>query len=215
MLYLINGKRNQYKQPIIDMTIAQYAELCPLNRQAWRDWLTQHHTQTSGIWVIFYRKHSPHYNLSYVDARDEAICFGWIDSTRLKVDAERFKQYFSPRRKRSTWSFVNRTIADNLIAQGLMTPAGMQAIASAKANQCYYYGQPKHHLTIPAILQQAFQQTPQAQTLFKQLPTGRQQAHLRHLSALKTHTAQLRAANKLMQELLADDSLNPPKPSTE
>jgi len=73
-------------------------EYCPSNKQDWRKWLEKNHNNKESVWLIFYKKKSPKYNLSWSDSVDEALCFGWIDSVKKTIDNERYKQYFTKRK---------------------------------------------------------------------------------------------------------------------
>ena len=103
-------------------------------RQDWRDWLATHHADSPGVWLIYYKKHTGIARIAYDDAVEEALCFGWIDSTVRRLDNQRFCQKFVPRRARSSWSFLNRVRAEKLMASGDMTPAGMEKIEAARAS---------------------------------------------------------------------------------
>lgn len=103
-------------------------------RPDWRDWLAENHQASRGVWLIYYKKHTGVARVSYDDAVEEALCFGWIDSTVRRLDNQRFCQMFMPRRKRSGWSGLNRRRAEQLMASGAMTPAGMEKIEAARAN---------------------------------------------------------------------------------
>ena len=99
----------------------------PQTRQQWRAWLTAHHDSEPEIWLVSYSKASGKPSLSYNDAVEEALCFGWIDSTNKKVDDESRAQRFTPRRKGSPWSEMNKARVRRLHEQGLMTKAGLAA----------------------------------------------------------------------------------------
>jgi len=75
---------------------------CPSNKEAWRIWLEKNHKTKDSVWLIFYKKKSPNPNLSWSEAVDEALCFGWIDSVKKTIDSESYKQYFSKRKAKST-----------------------------------------------------------------------------------------------------------------
>ena len=90
------------------------------SRREWRRWLSRNHRTASEIWLVFYRKDSGKPRISYNDAVEEALCYGWIDSIVRKVDDESFAQRFSPRRPRSALSQMNRERTDKLIAQKKM-----------------------------------------------------------------------------------------------
>ncbi len=97
-------------------------------RDEWRKWLAKNYEKEKEIWLVFYRKASGKSRVSYNDAVDEALCFGWIDSTVKKVDDESFAQRFTPRRPKSPVSEMNKVRIRRLIAAGKMTPAGLAAV---------------------------------------------------------------------------------------
>jgi uncharacterized protein YdeI (YjbR/CyaY-like superfamily) len=99
----------------------------PLSRKDWRRWLEQHHDSEPEIWLVSHSIGSGKASLPYNEAVEEALCFGWIDSTNKKIDAESRAQRFTPRRKGSPWSEMNKTRVRRLHEQGLMTPAGLAA----------------------------------------------------------------------------------------
>jgi hypothetical protein len=99
----------------------------------WRAWLRKHHKISREIWLVYYRKGSGKPRISYNDAVDEAICFGWIDSTVRKIDADRFAQRFTPRRPGSKTSEMNKARARRLVREKRMTPAGLAAIGALGA----------------------------------------------------------------------------------
>src|SRR5215204_6440331 len=104
----------------------------PKSRAAWRAWLQKNHASSSGIWLVFAKKHSGIPSLSYADAVEEALCFGWIDSLLNPIDDTLYKQMFTPRKAKSVWSALNKQRVDKLIAAGAMTAAGMAIITLAK-----------------------------------------------------------------------------------
>src|SRR6266853_6032712 len=89
------------------------------DRRQWRSWLARHHRTAPEIWLIYYKKHSGKPRIPYGDAVEEALCYGWIDTTVKTLDAERFVQRFTPRKQRSNWSGPNLVRVRRLIAQGL------------------------------------------------------------------------------------------------
>lgn len=131
-------------------------EFCPPNRQAWRKWLELNHQRAEGVWLIFYKKKSPNYNLSWSESVDEALCFGWIDSVKKKIDTEKYRQYFSKRKAKSNWSKVNKDKIKVLIEQGLMEAAGYKSIEIAKENGSWTILDNVEALVIPDDLHTAF-----------------------------------------------------------
>ena len=109
-------------------------EYCPTNKDDWREWLKLNHHKKEAVWLIFYKKKSTNFNLSWSDSVDEALCFGWIDSVKKTIDAEKYKQYFSKRKAKSNWSKINKDKVKTLIEQELMEEAGYKSINRAKEN---------------------------------------------------------------------------------
>lgn len=101
------------------------------DRAKWRAWLRRNHATSTGVWLVYWRKSSGRERITYDDAVEEALCFGWIDSTVKAVDSERTAQRFTPRRKGSGVSEANRQRLRKLVADGSMTPAGLEAVAGA------------------------------------------------------------------------------------
>ena len=98
------------------------------NRREWRAWLSKHHRAAPEIWLVYYKRHSGKPRIPYNDAVDEALCYGWIDSTLKPIDADCWAQRFSPRRRTSRLSAMNRERVRRLIAAGRMTKAGLASI---------------------------------------------------------------------------------------
>jgi uncharacterized protein YdeI (YjbR/CyaY-like superfamily) len=106
----------------------------PENRQQWREWLDKNHSTESSVWLIYYKKSSGKLSITYSDAVDEALCFGWIDSKVKSIDTEKYMQFFCVRKPNSVWSKVNKEKVANLIEKKLMTQTGFEVIAIAKTN---------------------------------------------------------------------------------
>ena len=94
---------------------------------AFRAWLADHHATTTELWVGYYKKASGKTSISYAEAVDEALCYGWIDGLTFRVDDEVHTNRFTPRRRGSTWSTLNVRRVGELLSEGRMTPAGMRA----------------------------------------------------------------------------------------
>jgi len=95
-------------------------------RNEWRSWLAENGNAKKAIWLIYYKKHSRKPSLAYEDAVAEALCFGWIDGVINRLDQDRYMQKFTPRKPLSRWSDLNIERARKLIADGVMTPAGLK-----------------------------------------------------------------------------------------
>jgi uncharacterized protein YdeI (YjbR/CyaY-like superfamily) len=101
------------------------------NRREWRAWLARHHKTAPEIWLIYYKKQSGRPRIPYNHAVDEALCYGWIDSILKPIDADRYAQRFSPRKRTSRLSAMNRERVRRLIAAGRMTKTGLESIKHA------------------------------------------------------------------------------------
>jgi uncharacterized protein YdeI (YjbR/CyaY-like superfamily) len=104
------------------------------DREAWRAWLSANHAVKKELWLVFYKKAARRKGISYQEALEEALCYGWIDSFMRKLDDERRVIRFSPRKVKSLWSARNKATADRLIAAGRMTEFGLAKIEAAKQN---------------------------------------------------------------------------------
>jgi uncharacterized protein YdeI (YjbR/CyaY-like superfamily) len=109
-------------------------QFTPSSRADWRSWLERHHTNYERIWLVFYKKATGKKTLSYAEAVEEALCFGWVDSLPRTLDDERHMLLFTVRKPKSPWSRPNKIRVEALIAAGLMTPAGLEKIQIAKQN---------------------------------------------------------------------------------
>jgi uncharacterized protein YdeI (YjbR/CyaY-like superfamily) len=95
------------------------------NRAQWRDWLKKNYKEKKDAWLVYYKKHTGKPTIPYDDAVEEAICFGWIDSTVRRIDEERYKQRYTPRNIKSVWSDSNVKRAGRMIKAGKMTDEGL------------------------------------------------------------------------------------------
>ena len=134
---------------------SQFATLQPRSRKAWRTWLEKNHSTSPGIWLTYAKKHTGIPSLTYSDAVEEALCFGWIDSLLQSIDHSFYRQVFTPRKPTSAWSAVNRKRVERLVAAGLMTAAGMALITLAKKSGRWEAHKPSESLTLPDELKKA------------------------------------------------------------
>ncbi len=142
---------------------------CPKDKTEWRNWLKLNHTIKDAVWLILYKKKSPNYNLSWSESVDEALCFGWIDSTKRTIDSEKYKQYFSKRKAKSNWSKINKHKVKSLIDQGLMEEEGYKSIEVAKENGSWVLLDGVEALIIPEDLKVEFRNYKGSQEFFDNL----------------------------------------------
>ena len=142
----------------------------PESREAWRAWLLAHHTETTGVWLVTFKKSSGKQVLDNDSAIEEALCFGWIDSKPAKLDAERTMLYFAPRKPGSGWSQLNKQRIEKMLAEGHMHAAGWAKIEAAKQDGSWERLNTVDALEIPADLAEAFQRFPPAGENFSAFP---------------------------------------------
>jgi uncharacterized protein YdeI (YjbR/CyaY-like superfamily) len=141
----------------------------------WESWLSDHHEQSSGIWLLIAKKGSDTVSVTISDALDVALCYGWIDSQRKARDADHYLQRYSPRRPKSPWSELNVERAEALIDAGRMRAPGLVEVAAAQADGRWaaaYASQ--RNAGLPPDLAAALEQNERARTTFERLDrTGR------------------------------------------
>lgn len=162
-------------------------------------WLKQHHKRSKCVWLIFYKKGAQTPNLSWSEAVEEALCFGWIDGVRNTIDADRFKQYFTKRKPKSNWSRINKEKVEQLIATGQMTPAGLHSIKIAKQNGSWTFLDDVEALVIPSDLEAAFDNTTKIR--FHELSKSVKKLHLYELLSAKQPTTRQKRIEKIITSL--------------
>ena len=159
------------------------------DRATWRAWLELNHAKAPGVWLVTWRQSSGKGGLDYESAVQEALCFGWVDSTGGRVDDERGKLYFAPRKVRSAWAATNKARVERLIETGQMAPAGLAAIERAKANGSWEVLDSAERLEIPADLATAFERRPPAAANFAAFPASARKLLLSRIAlALRPET---------------------------
>jgi uncharacterized protein YdeI (YjbR/CyaY-like superfamily) len=140
------------------------------DRATWRAWLEANHGTARGAWLVTWRPRPGRVTLEYEAAVEEALCFGWVDSTGGRVDDERGKLYFAPRKPRSVWAATNKARVERLIRDGRMTPAGLAAIDLAKANGSWEVLDAAERLEVSQDLAAALEIRPPAAANFAGFP---------------------------------------------
>ena len=164
----------------------------PASRRAWRAWLKEHHASSPGVWLVFAKKHTGIPSLTYDEAVEEALCFGWIDSLLHPIDHNLYKQIFTPRKEKSVWSALNRGRVEKLIAGGLMTAAGMKLVELAKQTGRW---EPSPHidaLQMPPELKKALNANPAAKKNWPAYTISQQKSFLRLVDDAKTEETRAR-----------------------
>jgi uncharacterized protein YdeI (YjbR/CyaY-like superfamily) len=167
-----------------------------------RAWFEKHHQTADELWLGFYRKATGLPTLTWPEAVDEALCVGWIDSVRYRLDERSSAQRFTPRRKRSFWSAVNTKRATELIAEGRMRPAGLKAFEARSADRTAMYSYEREAATFPDEDLARFRADTEAWAWFeKQSPTYRKTSTYWVVSAKRPETRARR-----LDTLIADSA---------
>ena len=154
------------------MSLTDLAEVYAPDQAAWRTWLRENHTSSPGVWLVYYKKESGEPSVTWDEAVEEALCYGWIDSKVNRVDERRYKQVFTPRKAGSVWSKVNKERLERLIAAGKMTPAGQIKIDQAKADGSWTFLDSVENLEVPDDLMNALRERDPALENFSAFPDG-------------------------------------------
>lgn len=179
-------------------------------RAAFRKWLSAHHASEPGLWLRIAKAASPLKSVTYAEALDVALCFGWIDGQKKSYDEDSFLQKFTPRQKRSPWSKRNREHVARLIASKEMHAAGLAAVEAAKADGRWdrAYDSPSK-VTVPDDLQAALDANPKAKAFFGTLKGANRYAILyRVQTAVKPETRARRIA-EFVAMLQRGETLHP------
>ncbi|MFO0846142.1 MAG: YdeI/OmpD-associated family protein [Gemmataceae bacterium] len=157
----------------------------PSTRAEWRAWLAEHHTRDEGVWLITFKKATRKPTVSYDEAVEEALCFGWVDSKDSKLDDERTMLYFAPRRPGSAWAKSNKERVARLIEQGLMMPAGLAKVEAAKHDGTWGVLDSVEALQVPPDLAKALKAYPHAQGHFATFPRSVRRSILEWIALAK------------------------------
>jgi uncharacterized protein YdeI (YjbR/CyaY-like superfamily) len=166
------------KQLQIVRSMRKTEELHFANRRDWRSWLEKDHEAKKEVWLISYKKHTGKPNVTYDEAVEEAICFGWIDSIVKRIDDEKFARKFTHRKPNSNWAESNKKRAQKMITQGRMTKAGLELINQARQRGQWNQDSPppKNEISLPEYIEHAFRSSEKALANFNKLaPSYRRQ----------------------------------------
>jgi len=157
----------------------------PYTRIEWRTWLEQNHTRTEGVWFISFKKATGKPRVTYDEAVEEALCFGWIDSKGNKLDEERSMLWFAPRKPRTGWSRPNKERVERLLAAGLMASAGLAKISAAQTDGSWSTLDAIEELMVPDDLGQALQANSAAQQFWEAFPRSVKRGILEWIASAK------------------------------
>ena len=176
----------------------------------WEQWLAEQHASAPGLWLKLAKKDSGHASVSYPEAVEAALCYGWIDSQKAGLDEQFWLQRFTPRRPRSKWSKINREKAEALIAVGRMQPAGLREVELAKVDgrwEAAYAGQ--REIQVPDDFQAVLEENEQAREFFDTLNSANRFAILYRIHEAKRSETRARRIKKFIAMLEAHEKLYP------
>lgn len=176
---------------------------------AWEAWLEREHARAAGVWLQLAKKGTGIATVTYAEALDAALCFGWIDGQVRRFDATWYLQRFTPRRPRSRWSKINVDHAERLIATGRMRPAGLAQVEAARADGRWdeaYHGQ--RSATVPRDLQAALDANPAAAAFFATLTGANRYAILYRVQDAKRPETRARRIERFVALLARGETLH-------
>jgi uncharacterized protein YdeI (YjbR/CyaY-like superfamily) len=189
-------------------------ELLVVDAGEWRKWLSAHHANSLGVWLVLARKGTTDpTTVSYDEALDEAICFGWIDGQLGRRDTSTFRRRFTPRKTRSPWSQRNAAIAEGLIATGRMHRSGENQVRQAKEDgrwEAAYAGQA--NIEVPKDLLAALSVNPRANAMFEVLTSANRYAILYRLVNAKKPETRARRIDQFVEMLARGETIHPQSP---
>lgn len=192
-------------------------ELVVRDAAAWRTWLAKNHANPVGIWLVLAKKGTEKpTSLTYDQALEEALCHGWIDGQAGRRDEGTYRQRFTPRRRRSAWSKRNTGIAERLIAEDRMRPAGHAEVERAKADgrwEAAYAGPAS--MEVPPDLAEALAAEPKAQAMFESLNSQNRYAVLYRIATAKRADTRARRIEQFVTMLARGETVYQQRPTSE
>ena len=173
----------------------------PKSRKAWRGWLEKNHASSAGVWLVYAKRHSGLPSLTYNDAVEEALCFGWIDSKINPIDDVFYMQIFTPRKPKSVWSALNKKRVERLLAAGLMTAAGLVAIKAAKDSGTWDATKQVEEMTIPPDLAKAIKANPEASRNWASYSPSRRKGVLYRLAGARRPDTRARYLQEIIENM--------------
>jgi uncharacterized protein YdeI (YjbR/CyaY-like superfamily) len=186
-------------------SIVPYPSLHVSSPRQWRKWLEQNNSKETEIWLEICKKGSTVSGISYEDALNEALCFGWIDGKMKSVNKDMYVLRFSPRRKNSIWSRANRKRAERLMADGRMRKPGLAAIEQARANGRWSSAySSKEKAETPPDLERRLSQNPQARHNFQGMANSYQRMYIRWILDAKRPKTRSRRIEEVVRRVEQD-----------
>ncbi|OFX42213.1 MAG: hypothetical protein A2046_03865 [Bacteroidetes bacterium GWA2_30_7] len=171
------------------------------NRQEWRKWLEKNHNSVKEIWLVYYKKHTKMPTVTYDEAVEEALCFGWIDSTVRTIDSEKYCQKFTPRNKKSNWSDSNKLRIQKLLKEGLMADSGLEKIEGIDIYKLSKNEVNIEQLKLPEQFESELKTNKIAYENFKKLAPSHQKQYINWIMFAKKEETQIKRLNEAIKML--------------
>ena len=179
-------------------------ELYLASRREWRSWLKENHAIAGEIWLVYYKKHTGKSSIGYTDSVEEALCFGWIDGIKKRIDEEKYRHRFTPRKEKSKWSPLNITRANKMIEEGKMTRVGLASFNQRiNYDEGFLKANKTKELSLTPEIEEALKANKKAWQHFNNLATSYKKQYVGWLRSAKrpeTRARRLAEAIKLLAE---------------
>ncbi len=187
---------------------AEFEQIYIETAAAWRNWLAEHHDKQKGVWLIYYKKHTGKPRVAYDEAVEEALCFGWIDSTVKRIDDERYMQQFTPRNAKSNWSELNKRRVKKLTREGRMMPPGIKSIEIAKQNRKWFEpDQPQINYALSPELINLLKAKKKAFSAYDKLSPSKRKLFTNWVMSAKRPVTRHKRFNEMVEMLIRGEDL--------
>jgi uncharacterized protein YdeI (YjbR/CyaY-like superfamily) len=178
------------------------------SKKKFEDWLAKKHDKSTGLWLKIAKKATGISTVTYAEALDVALCYGWIDGQKGSFDEQYFLQKFTPRRPKSIWSKINVEKVESLIASGEMKPAGLKAVEAAKQDGRWAaaYASQKN-IVVPADFQSALEKNKKAKAFFETLTGSRRYSFLFRIETAKKAETREKRIRQFVEMLAKGETL--------
>lgn len=189
----------------MDMNLLEAA-----TRYRWRQWLADNHRDVPEIWLVFWKRHTGRPTLDYGASVEESLCFGWVDSLVKRIDDDRYARKFTPRRRDSVWSALNRERAERMIREGRMTESGLDLVKKAGASGAWEAAVRKPEIEtveMPVELGAGLEASSSAKLFFEALAPSKQRMYRLWVGSAKRAETRKRRAGEAIQKLARGEEL--------
>ena len=196
------------KRPALDYTVTMQITrtFTAPDRATWHDWLVEHGTHATEVWLVYYKAATGQPTISYQDSLEEALCFGWVDSLIQKIDEEKYARKFTPRKAGSKWSELNKHLVAKLIQEGRMTEEGLAKV-DFPLSEAQSTRPKRPQLPLPDWLKAGLMTSPRAWENFQKLAPSHQRNYIGWISDAKKEETRQRRIQEAIRRLEKNETL--------